>query len=61
MVAWCFATTPISRMIAASWGRSDDIGAAFDLLVEPFERVDAVQFAAVLLGGVEIEQHPGLT
>jgi hypothetical protein len=38
---------------------ADDVGAALDLLVEPFERVGAVQFAAVLFGEVEIGQHIG--
>src|SRR5947199_3110089 len=31
---------------------ADDVGAAFDFLVEPFERVGAVQFTAVRLGKV---------
>jgi hypothetical protein len=39
---------------------ADDVGAAFDFLVEPLNRVGAVQFAAVRLGKVEIGQHFGL-
>ena len=39
---------------------ADDVGAALDFLVEPLERVGAVQFAAVQLGEVEIGQHLGL-
>jgi hypothetical protein len=48
-------------MIAASLGKNtDDVGTAFDFLVEPLERIGAVQFAAMLLGEVEIRQHLGL-
>ena len=33
---------------------ADDIGAAFDLFVEPLKWVGAVQFAAVRLGEIQI-------
>jgi hypothetical protein len=39
---------------------ANDVGAALDFLVEPFERIGAMQFAAVLLGKIEVGQHLGL-
>jgi len=36
------------------WKEADDIGAAFDLLVQPFQRVGGMQFCAVLGGKVSI-------
>src|SRR5262245_50614795 len=39
---------------------ANNVGAALDFFVEPFQWVCAVQFAAVLLGKVEIGQHLGL-
>jgi hypothetical protein len=38
----------------------DDVGTALDFLIEAFQRVGAVQFAAVRLGEVEIGQDIGL-
>jgi hypothetical protein len=48
------STARISRTIAAHRGRGELFGAAFHFIVEPLERIRAVQFAAVLLGDVEI-------
>src|ERR1700720_915169 len=39
---------------------ADDVGTPLDLFVEPLERVCAVQFAAVLLGEIQVGQHIGL-
>ena len=39
---------------------SDDIGAAFDLAVQPLQRVGGVDFGAVLGGEVHIGEHVGL-
>jgi hypothetical protein len=39
---------------------TDHVGAAFHLLVQSFDRVRAVDFAAVLGGEVHVRQHVGL-
>ena len=38
---------------------TDDIGAAFDLAIEPFERVGGVDFRPVLAGNIHVGEHVG--